>query len=118
MNKCLFYFLHGILMRRMFIVLAITGIFSSFPVYSDSTHSVTETLVENNLIPNSSDIDNKITSSTHTTPLSNNTHIKKKILIEESRGLSAFFIIGIVINIIMAITFGWWFVRQWRQSNK
>ena len=43
---------------------------------------------------------------------------KKHILVEDSRGLSGFFILGIVINIIMVIVFSWWFISQWRQSKK
>ncbi|MCK4743829.1 MAG: hypothetical protein KAT25_08420 [Sulfuriflexus sp.] len=42
---------------------------------------------------------------------------KKKILNDESRGLSAFFILGIIINIIMAVVFVRWFAREWRRSK-
>jgi len=48
----------------------------------------------------------------------NHTPERKHILIEESRGLSGFFILGIVINVIMIIVFAWWFIGQWRQSKK
>ncbi len=43
---------------------------------------------------------------------------QKKILLDKSRGLSAFFIFGIAINIIMAVAFGWWFSKEWRRSKK
>jgi hypothetical protein len=46
------------------------------------------------------------------------TYTKKNTLNEDSRGLSTFLLIGIIINIIMAATFTWWFLRQWRQTKK
>ena len=118
MKKRLFHYRHESLMRHIFICIMLAGISTSLPVYSDATHSAAATLVALNSISNSSATNNKTTNSTLTTPLSKNTLNRKKVLIEESRGLSAFFIFGIAINIVMAITFGWWFVGQWRQSKK
>jgi len=43
---------------------------------------------------------------------------KKKVLNEESRELSAFFILGIIINIIMIIIFVWWFSSEWQKNKK
>jgi len=43
---------------------------------------------------------------------------RKTTLINDSRGLSAFFVLGIAINIIMAITFAWWFSSEWRKTKK
>lgn len=96
-------------MRDIFICIMLTGLSISFLTYSEPTHSATATPIE---------LNSTSTNSTLTIPLSKNTHNRKKVLIEESRGLSAFFIFGIAINIVMAITFGWWFVGQWRQSKK
>jgi len=42
---------------------------------------------------------------------------QKKILLEEPRNLSAFFILGIVINIVMFIIFAWWFAGQWKKTK-
>lgn len=42
---------------------------------------------------------------------------RKKILANDSRDLSVFFMIGIAINIIMASTFAWWFTKEWRKSK-
>ena len=42
----------------------------------------------------------------------------KKILIEDSREMSPFFKLGIAINIVMILLFGWWFSNQWREINK
>lgn len=68
-----------------------------------------------------------LTSSTkkHKTPDTNQatlTEIKinhrKATFNNDSRGLSGFFILGIIINIIMIITFSWWFSKEWRRSKK
>lgn len=61
----------------------------------------------------------------HKTPgLSQQPHVttenseRKKVLIEESREMSPFFKLGIAINIVMILVFGWWFAGQWRANNK
>jgi hypothetical protein len=36
---------------------------------------------------------------------------------DEPRDLSAFFYIGIGINIILALVFSWWFTREWRKTG-
>jgi len=43
---------------------------------------------------------------------------QKKVLIDDARHLSVFFVIGIAINVIMAATFAWWFSKEWRRSGK
>ena len=43
---------------------------------------------------------------------------RKKVLIEDSREMSPFFKLGIGINIVMILIFGWWFSTQWRANNK
>ena len=45
-----------------------------------------------------------------------NTNIKH-VLIEESREMSPFFKLGIAINIVMILTFGWWFSKEWRRRK-
>jgi len=42
----------------------------------------------------------------------------KTVLVDRDQNLSAFFIAGIMINVIMAVTFAWWFSREWRKSGK
>ena len=42
---------------------------------------------------------------------------RKNVLIEESREMSPFFKLGIAINIIMILTFGWWFSKEWRRKK-
>jgi len=46
------------------------------------------------------------------------THNNKTILNKDSRGLSTFLMIGIIINIVMASLFAWWFSIQWRKTKK
>lgn len=41
----------------------------------------------------------------------------KKILINESREMSPFFKLGIAINIVMILVFGWWFSKEWRRKK-
>lgn len=41
----------------------------------------------------------------------------KKILIKESREMSPFFKIGIAINIVMILVFGWWASKEWRRKK-
>lgn len=99
--------------QTVFISLALMGFFSIGPVYSDSINSMEIKIISDNL----TNI-HKTSNTNNVTPIANDLPDKKKILIDESRGLSAFFIFGIVINIIMAVTFAWWFSRQWRQTKK
>lgn len=41
----------------------------------------------------------------------------KKILVKESREMSPFFKIGIAINIVMILVFGWWSSKEWRRNK-
>ncbi|MCW9030772.1 MAG: hypothetical protein OQK58_04730 [Gammaproteobacteria bacterium] len=41
----------------------------------------------------------------------------KKILIEDSREMSPFFKLGIAINVVMVLVFGWWFSKEWRRRS-
>ncbi|TNF92399.1 MAG: hypothetical protein EP297_13305 [Gammaproteobacteria bacterium] len=43
---------------------------------------------------------------------------QKTTLNDDPRDLEVFFMIGIAINIIMAVVFAWWFSREWRKSGK
>jgi len=79
----------------------------SSPSYSEPTSSTINSMANTNVEIRPSD-----------NQVRNNTPERKHILIEDSRGLSGFFILGIVINVIMIIVFAWWFVGQWRQSKK
>ncbi|HEY5734380.1 MAG TPA: hypothetical protein VIU36_06420 [Gammaproteobacteria bacterium] len=42
---------------------------------------------------------------------------RKSPLEDESRDKSVFFLIGIGINIILALVFSWWFTREWRKTG-
>jgi len=72
------------------------------------TAAVSNTAVNDYKTPNT----NQNTSQAQSRP------DRKNVLIDDSRGLSAFFMLGIIINIIMAVTFSWWFLREWRRSKK
>lgn len=89
------------------IMLAI--LFPGLPVHAEPAYSKQAISTATN---------NKTVTSDLNTPHAKNTHTKKKVLIDDSRELSAFFILGIAINIIMIITFARWFAGQWRQSKK
>ena len=97
-------------MHLVLISLTLTGVISPITVYSGSSTSTEANLTTDNL------------TNKHNVPNANqttlNTPTRKDILIDDSRGLSAFFILGIVINIIMAVTFAWWFSKEWRKSKK
>jgi hypothetical protein len=101
------------ILQMVFICLAFTGFLAHTPAYSD-----TATDVEISTTSNTRD-GNAISPNTEQNPpLTQNKSIRKKSLIDKSRDLSAFFILGIAINIIMAVTFAWWFSREWRRSKK
>lgn len=83
-------------------------------------HAVPEDMVENGTVTklNSSIQKHKIPNSNQPAFSTTNTHGRKATLNDDSRGLSGFFILGIIINIIMVITFGRWFSKEWRRSKK
>lgn len=87
------------------------------------THSAEKDVIDNNITLNSSTKNNS--TNKHKTPNSKQTiipdtniHDRKATLNNDSRGLSGFFILGIMINIIMLITFSWWFSKEWRRQPK
>lgn len=82
------------------------------------THSAGENIVENNI--NLNKPTNKHKSPNHQQSIipETNIHDRKATLNDDSRGLSGFFILGIIINIIMIITFSWWFTKEWRRQRK
>jgi len=84
-------------------------LFPGLPVHAEPTYSKQEISTATN---------NKTATSDLNTPHARDTQTQKKVLTDDSRELSAFFILGIAINIIMIITFAWWFAGQWRQSKK
>ena len=94
----------------VFFCMTLTGFLLPVSAYSDSTNSETSTLANDSV--------SKKLNSKQSTPLTHSSTDRKKILIDDSRGLSAFFILGIVINIIMVITFAWWFSSEWRKTKK
>jgi len=97
----------------VFISLTLVAVISSATIYSAPKNTA-----ESNSISNTSTNKHKTPNNKQAILTKTNIHNEKKILIDDSRGLSAFFILGIIINIIMAITFGWWFSKEWRRSKK
>ena len=95
------------------ICLTLTWGISPVTVYSAPT-TVKEASPTSNTLVNK----HKVTNKSQITHATNNNLARKTTLVDESRGLSAFFIFGIAINIIMAVTFGWWFSKEWRRSKK
>jgi hypothetical protein len=92
----------------MLILITLLSVISPASVYSDSIATVETNNLSNNPITPKTEI---------TTLATKNIQHRKKVLIDESRGLSAFFIFGIMINIIMALTFGRWFYKEWNRSK-
>lgn len=100
---------------KHFVFICIT---TSIVISPALTHSAGESVVENNTTLNSSTNKHKIPNSKQTTTPETNIHNRKTTLNNDSRGLSGFFILGIIINIIMIITFSWWFSKEWRRQRK
>ena len=102
----------------IFISLTLLTAISPIPAYSDSgvtvdinqadINSTSNNVVNKHKTPNSH---RQLTTATDTTN-------RKNVLIEESREMSPFFKLGIAINIVMILVFGWWFSNQWRENNK
>lgn len=94
--------------------LCLTGLLILLPML---THAIERDIINNNssnnLIKNY-----KVENTNRTTLAISESHNRKAILNKESRGLSGFFILGIIINIIMIVTFGWWFSKEWRRAKK
>ena len=103
-------YLQQFIIPFVFFCLTLTGLLLPLAAYSDSTNSETR-ILENDSV-------NKTLHSKQSPPLTHSSTDRKKILMDDSRGLSAFFILGIVINIIMVITFAWWFSSEWRKTKK
>lgn len=93
--------------------LAVAGSLSPVPAYSD-----TPTSMMAGALSKTSVNDDKAENKNQVTSLAQGKLGKKHILNDEAKTLSGFFIFGIAINIVMAITFTWWFFREWRRSKK
>ena len=109
MKNLTFLYQHNSFLQIVSICLMLVILFPGLPVHAEPIYSKQAISTATN---------NETVTSDLNTPHARNTHNKKKVLIDDSRELSAFFILGIVINIIMIITFAWWFTGQWRQSKK
>jgi len=101
------------LIYGMLLTLLLSGFLS--PV---SASSISTSVTENSSVSNTTVNTDKIVSTNPQQIPKQNKHTRKQVLIGESRGMSAFFILGIAINIVMAMTFAWWFSREWRKSKK
>lgn len=82
------------------------------------THSAEDNIIESTPSSSSSTNKHKIPNANKNTLPSTDSHDRKATLNDDSRGLSGFFILGIIINIIMFITFSWWFSKEWRRQPK
>lgn len=103
MNKNAIHFL--------LLLVALLGVGTSHVVYADVTDAV-----KNN--SNSNNVNKHKSPNSHRAPVVQNTPTdRKEILVNDSRSLSAFFILGIIINIVMILTFGWWFSKEWRRQK-
>jgi len=100
---------HNSFLQIVSICLMLVILLPGLPVNAEPTYSKQAISTATN---------NKTVTSDLNTTHAKNTHTKKKVLIDDSRELSAFFILGIAINIIMIIAFARWFAGQWRQSKK
>ena len=102
---------------KHFVFICLTSLIITSPAL---IHAVPEDMVENGSLTklNSSIQKHKTPNSDQPAFFTTNTHGKKATLNDDSRGLSGFFILGIIINIIMVITFGRWFSKEWRRSKK
>ena len=95
----------------LLLLLSLTGVSASHAVYANATNAV-----ENN--SDSNIVYKHKSPNSHRAPVIQNTPThRKEILIDDSRNLSAFFILGIIINIVMIIVFGWWFSKEWRKQK-
>ncbi len=97
----------------VFIWLTLATLASPALVYADSINVVQSNPLSNNIINK-----HKTPNANKSTSVTTRIHTQKNILVNDSRDLSAFFILGIIINIIMVITFGWWFSKEWRSLKK
>jgi len=109
-KKC---YLQHLMLLTILTGLAVAGLLSSAPAYSDPATSIMTDALSNTSVN-----DTKAANTNQVTSLVQGKPVKKHILNDEAKTLSGFFIFGIVINIVMAITFIWWFSREWRRSKK
>lgn len=79
------------------------------------TYSADKNLIADNTALTSSTINHKTSGSAQARITEIDINHPKTTLNDDSRGLSGFFLLGIIINIIMIITFGWWFSKEWHR---
>ncbi len=103
----------NLLMYLAIISLSLTGLLMPRTVYSDKTMSM------ENAIISGTPVDYLETQDPErNTPLSQKSPHRKTVLIDDNKGLSGFFKLGIAINILMVVSFFWWFLKEWRKSKK
>ena len=109
MKNLTFLYQHNSFLQIVSVCMILVILLPSLPAHAEPTDSkqASGTVTKN-----------KIVTSDLNTLHAKNTQNRKKVIVDDSRELSAFFILGIAINIIMIITFAWWFTGQWRQSKK
>jgi hypothetical protein len=108
------YLIRRQLQLHMFaICLTVTSLLTSGSVYaSPKPNNAPDTTTNNHIV-----IDRTV--SPIQDPANTQSNVgRKHILNDEAKDLSGFFIIGIAINLIMAVSFAWWFTREWRRSRK
>ncbi|MDH5368383.1 MAG: hypothetical protein OEW99_00040 [Gammaproteobacteria bacterium] len=99
------------LVHLIFIIMSLIAVMPAISVQAES-------VTNSESIPTSTNTINKHKSPDTSREIVTTDHInRKKVLIEESREMSPFFKLGIAINIIMVLTFGWWFSKEWRRKK-
>lgn len=93
------------------ICMILTTVATPMSVQAESSTN-SESITETGKIVNK----HKAPGTSYEIATSNNKNAKK-ILIEESREMSPFFKLGIAINIVMILVFGWWFSKEWRRKK-
>ena len=100
-------------LHMLAICLTVTSLLTPGSVHASSEPNNAPSATTSNRIV----VDSTVTPTQDLTQTQSNVG-RKHVLNDEAKDLSGFFIIGIVINLIMAVTFTWWFTREWRRSRK
>lgn len=100
---------------KHFIFICVAILMTISPVLTHATDTIT--LANNTTQVTSTNKHKTSNNEPLASPVVDN-HTRKTTLNNDSRGLSGFFILGIVINIIMIIIFGRWFIKEWRSPKK
>lgn len=113
MKNSKYLILHQLQLHLFAICLTVTSLLTSGSVYAGpEPDNAPEIMTSNHIV-----VESTVTPIQDPTQTQSNVG-RKHILNDEAKDLSGFFIIGIAINLIMAVSFAWWFTREWRRSRK